>query len=81
MYGRRGVVAVHFLLQSQGGTSEFMYKALILGNKQFFSNVIDREATQVSYSLLKLPSHSLYYTVQITHNLNGTLVYKSKKRA
>ena len=26
MYTRRGVVAVHFLLQSQGGTGEFMYK-------------------------------------------------------
>ena len=33
MYTRRGVVAMLFLLQSQGGTGEFMYKALILGNK------------------------------------------------
>ena len=30
-YTRRGVVAVHFLLQSQGDTGEFMYKATILG--------------------------------------------------
>ena len=38
------MVAVHFLLQSQGGTGEFMYKALILGNKLLLSNMIDREA-------------------------------------
>ena len=45
MYARKGVVAVHFLLQSQGDTGEFMYKASILGNKQLLSNMIDREAT------------------------------------
>ena len=39
------MVAVHFLLQSQGGTGEFMYKASILGNKLLLSNMIDREAT------------------------------------
>ena len=44
-YARRSVVAVHFLLQSQGGTGEFMYKALILGNKQLLSNIIDHEAS------------------------------------
>ena len=42
VYTKRGVVAVHVLLQSQGATGEFMYKALILGNKQFLSNMIDR---------------------------------------
>ena len=44
-YTRREVDAVHFLLQSQGGTGEFMYKASIIGNKQLLSNIIDREAT------------------------------------
>ena len=39
------MVAVYFLLQSQGGTGEFMYKALILGNKLLPSNMTDREAT------------------------------------
>ena len=29
----------------QGGTGEFIYKALILGNKQLLSNMIDHEAT------------------------------------
>ena len=84
MYTRRGVVAVHFLLQSQGGTGEFMYKASILGNKLLLSNMMDREATQSAkhhlnclphrwlYILLKLHGHSLHYTVQITHKLNGT---------
>ena len=38
---------MHFLLQSQGGTGEFMYKASILGNKLLLSNMIDGEATQV----------------------------------
>ena len=37
-----GVVFVHFLLQSQGGTG---YKASILGNKPLLSNMIDHEAT------------------------------------
>ena len=45
MYARRGVAAVYFLLQSQGGTGEFMDKASILGNKQFLSNMINRKAT------------------------------------
>ena len=36
---------MHFLLQSQGGTGEFMYKASILSNKLLLSNVTDREAT------------------------------------
>ena len=45
MYTRRGVVAVHFLLQSQGGTGEFMYKASILDNKLLLSNMIDHKAT------------------------------------
>ena len=64
------MVAVHFLLQSQGGAGEFMYKASILGNKQLLSSMIDHKATQVpyttriafltdSYILLKRPSHSL----------------------
>ena len=44
------MVAVHFLLQSQGGTGEFMYKASILGIKQLLSNMIDREATQVPHT-------------------------------
>ena len=39
------VIAVHFLLQSQGGTGEFMYTVSILGNKHLFLNMIDREAT------------------------------------
>ena len=39
------MVAVHFFLQSQVGTDEFMHKASILGNKQLLSNMIDREAT------------------------------------
>ena len=29
----------------QEGTGEFIYKDLILGNKQLLSNMIDREAT------------------------------------
>ena len=29
----------------QGGIDEYVYKALILGNKQLLSNMIDREAT------------------------------------
>ena len=29
----------------QGTTGEFIYKALILGNKQLLSNMIDRKAT------------------------------------
>ena len=29
----------------QGGTGEFIYKALILGNKQLLSNMIDHKAT------------------------------------
>ena len=45
MYKRRGVFAVQFLLQSQGGTGEIMYRASILGNKQLLSNMIGREAT------------------------------------
>ena len=45
MYTRRDVVAVHFLLLSQRGTGELMYKASILGNKQLLSNMIDWEAT------------------------------------
>ena len=44
-YARRGMVAVHFLLQSQGGTGEFMDKASIVGNNQLLSNMIDREGT------------------------------------
>ena len=36
---------MHFLLQSQGSTGEFMYKALILGNKLLLSNMTDHEAT------------------------------------
>ena len=47
---KRGVVAVHFLLQSQGGTGEFMYKASILSIKQLLSNMIDCEATQVPHT-------------------------------
>ena len=67
---------MHFLLQSQGGAGEFMYKALVLGNKQLLSSMIDHKATQVPYTtriaflidsfmLLKPPSHSLalHYTV------------------
>ena len=42
---KKGCGCCAFLLQSQGGTGEFMYKALILGNKQLLSNMIDREAT------------------------------------
>ena len=34
----------------QGGIGEFLYKALILGNKQLLSNTIDREATKVPYT-------------------------------
>ena len=39
------MVAVHFLLQSQGGTGEFMFKASILSNKLLLSNMTDHEAT------------------------------------
>ena len=39
------VVAVYLLLESQGGTGEFIYKASILFNKQFLSNMIDHEAS------------------------------------
>ena len=42
---QEGVVAVHFFLQSQRGTGEFMYKASILGNKQLHSNMIECKAT------------------------------------
>ena len=34
----------------QGGTSEFIYKVLILDNKQLLSNTTDHEATQVPYT-------------------------------
>ena len=44
------MVAVHFLLQSQEGTGEFMYRASILGIKQLLSNMIDRKATQVPHT-------------------------------
>ena len=51
MYPRRGMVAIHFLPQSQlsGSTGKFIYKALILCDKQPLSNMIDCEPTQVSY--------------------------------
>ena len=42
---KKGMLAMHFLLQSKGGTGEFMYKASIFGNKQLLSNMIDHEAT------------------------------------
>ena len=42
---KMGMVFVHFLLQPQGGTGEFMYKASILGNKELLSNMYDRQAT------------------------------------
>ena len=45
MYARRCMVAVHFLLQSHGGIGDFMYKTLILGNKQLLPNMIDLIAT------------------------------------
>ena len=31
----------------QGGTFKFIYKALVIGNKQLLSNMIDRKSTQV----------------------------------
>ena len=34
----------------QGCTGKFIYKALILDNKQLLSNMIDREAAQVTYT-------------------------------
>ena len=34
----------------QGGIGKFIYKALILGNKQLLSNMVDCEATQVPYT-------------------------------
>ena len=34
---------------NQGGTGKFIYKALILDNKQLLPNMIDQEATQVPY--------------------------------
>ena len=34
----------------QGGTGKFIYKALILDNKQLLSNMIDYKATQVPYT-------------------------------
>ena len=42
----------------QGGTSKFIYKALILDNKQLLSNTIDHEATpvQVPVPVPELPS-------------------------
>ena len=91
-FTRRGMVAVHFLLQSQGGTSELMNKSLILSNKQLLSNMIDCEATQVPhhqnclphrqiYILLKPPSLSLHYAVQITHSLNSKRVWHACAKA
>ena len=41
---------MYFVLKSEGNTDEFMYKAVILGNKQLLSNMIDREAIQVSHT-------------------------------
>ena len=34
----------------QGGTGKFIYRALILDNKQLLSNMIDHEATQVPHT-------------------------------
>ena len=42
---RRGCCA--FSSAITGGTGEFMYKALILGNKLLLSNMTDHKATQV----------------------------------
>ena len=50
MYVRRGTVVVQFLLNynQQEGTGKSIFTPLILDNKQFFSNKIDRKATKVS---------------------------------
>ena len=58
----------------QGDTGKFIYKPLILDNKQLLSDMLDREATQLPHTariafladsyviiLLELPSHSLHY--------------------
>ena len=34
----------------KGDTGQFIYKALILGNKQLLSNMVDSEATYVPYT-------------------------------
>ena len=49
IYARRGMVAVHILPQSQC-TGKFIYKALILDNKQLLSTMIECKATQVPYT-------------------------------
>ena len=46
-----GVVAVYFVPQSQFSGRYSIYKALILDNKQLLSNRVDREATQVPYTI------------------------------
>ena len=44
------MVAVHFFLQSQGGTGEFMYKGLILGNKHLSIQSICHETILLTTS-------------------------------
>ena len=41
---------IFYIHNYQRGTGEFIYKASILGNKQLLSNVVDRKATQTSYT-------------------------------
>ena len=41
---------MHFLLQSQGGTGEFMYKASILGNKHLSIQSICHETILLTTS-------------------------------
>ena len=44
------MIAVHFLLQSQGGTGEFMYKVSILGNKHLSIQIICHETILLTTS-------------------------------
>ena len=67
-YIRRGVVAVHFLLQSQGGTGEFMYKGSILGNKHLSIQSICHE------TILLTTSSALSFIIYACGTILGGIV-------
>ena len=62
------MVAVHFLLQSQGGTGEFMYKGLILGNKHLSIQSICHE------TILLTTSSALSFIIYACGTILGGIV-------
>ena len=52
----------------QGGKGKFIYKALILGNKQLLSNMIDCEATKVPYITSDCLPHRQFYIMLKLHS-------------